>query len=207
MKSASLLGTLLALSLLLSGCPKKQIQSQPLPGAVSSVSGGGVRTYSHNAQGLEQQFKPFLDASSSGDSAAADRQFAMFALPDASAWFAKYFAKERVEQLGWDYEAEVPVYEKSILTIMTLFPKGSHFTAHCRAPKRTSSVKFAPRTDAMMPLVEVPVEQFEIEYVSDRGQKFSELANLVYVDGAYRYVGKGAYPFWSMPDASSPAKP
>jgi len=27
------------------------------------------------------------------------------------------------------------------------------------------------------------------------------------VEGAYRYLGKGAYPFWSMPDASSQGKP
>jgi hypothetical protein len=30
--------------------------------------------------------------------------------------------------------------------------------------------------------------------------------NYVYVDGSFRYIGTGAYPFWSAPD-ESPTKP
>jgi hypothetical protein len=33
--------------------------------------------------------------------------------------------------------------------------------------------------------------------------RFSLVVNYVYVDGAFRYVGKGAYPFWSAPDEPS----
>jgi hypothetical protein len=207
MKLKSLLRTMLALSLMLSGCTKKQIQSQPPSGAAPSANEGGAGTYSHDAQGLEQQFELFLNAPASVDRATAGQQFAVFALPDASAWFGNYFAKERVEQLGWDYEAEVSLYEKSIMHMMKSYPTDARFKAHCRPPQRESPVGFGPRADAMMPLVQVPVEQFETEFASDRGQKISVLANFVYVNGAYRYVGKGAYPFWSMPDASSPSKP
>jgi hypothetical protein len=41
-----------------------------------------------------------------------------------------------------------------------------------------------------------------IEIASDSGKRFSILTNYAYVDGAFRCVGKGGYPFWSMPDAS-----
>jgi len=51
------------------------------------------------------------------------------------------------------------------------------------------------------------VEQFNIEFQEkDLAKRFSFLGNFVYVDGAFRYVGKGALPFWSMPDANDPAK-
>jgi len=53
----------------------------------------------------------------------------------------------------------------------------------------------------------VPQKQFEIEMQAQgSGKHFSFLGNFVYVDGAYRYVGKGAFPFWSMPDANDPKK-
>ena len=49
---------------------------------------------------------------------------------------------------------------------------------------------FAPRADAFVPLQQVTVEQFEIEFSSSRGYRSSELANFTYVDGAYRYLGR-----------------
>jgi hypothetical protein len=57
------------------------------------------------------------------------------------------------------------------------------------------------------PLKPVPVEQFTVEMVDEKsGKKFSSLGNFVFVDGAYRFVGNGAFPLWSMPDMSAPAK-
>lgn len=53
----------------------------------------------------------------------------------------------------------------------------------------------------------VPVEAFEINFRSESSRKdFSFLGNFVYEQGAYRYVGKGAFPFWSTPDTSDPCK-
>jgi hypothetical protein len=207
MKLKRLLGTMLTLGLMLSGCQKKQTHSQPAATAMASAYESGAKTYSHNAHGLENQFELVLNAPPLVDRDTAGREFTIFVLPDSSAWFAEHFPKERVQQLGWDYEAELSLYEKSMMNMMKSYPTDASFKAHCQSPESTLAVGFGPRVDAMIPLVQVPVEQFEIEFTSDRGQRESILANFVYVEGAYRYLGKGAYPFWSMPDASSPGKP
>ncbi len=169
-------------------------------------------TFSPDARGLEKQFEPFLKAYASGDTAKLDQKFAIFALPDASGWFAKYFAKDQVQQLVWDNEAEVAVYEESLVTTMKRWPEGTHFRLHASQNRPKSPPTIRPRPDATLPLVEVPIEQYHLNFVADKvpkgfGRGFSELENYVYVNGAYRYVGGGAYPFWSMPDATGKSNP
>jgi hypothetical protein len=57
-----------------------------------------------------------------------------------------------------------------------------------------------------VPISEVSVEQFDVKVTSEQGRSMSTLENYVYVEGAVRYLGKGAYPFWSMPDATHPTR-
>lgn len=168
----------------------------PLP------SPGGA--YSHDAKGLEKQYDPFLKALAKRDAASMDESYKVFLIPEPDKWFATYFKKEDVEQLGWDQEAENENEKKSLVTITNLVGRGARFHAHCRRPSSDAQTKLAPRADAFTPLQPVPVEQFEVEFVGDNGKRFSILGNFVYVDGAFRFVGKGAYPFWSMPDATAP---
>src|SRR4029077_16165293 len=107
---------------LLCGCPKNQLQSRSL---------GALTTYSHDARGLEQQFEPFLEAYARGSADSQDRAFGIFAIPEAAKWFATYFARTDVEQLGWDYEAEIDTYEKSLINAMRMGGSAKRFHAHC----------------------------------------------------------------------------
>jgi hypothetical protein len=212
MKTKLVLGVVVLLPLMLCGCPKNQVQSKAPGGSASAngrdtqESGSEGRTYSHDASGLEQQFEPFLNASASDNEAAADRLFAVFTLPDASGWFTKYFAKEQVEQLGWDYEAEVSVFKSSTAHVAKIGPVGTRFKVQCSLYQDRSAPGFAPRVDAMVPLQQVAIEKYEIEFASSLGYRSSILANFTYVNGAYRYLGQGAYPFWSMPDSTASRK-
>jgi hypothetical protein len=85
--------------------------------------------------------------------------------------------------------------KKSLTTMMRIFRGARKFHAHCKPAEGTNRTGIQPRTDAIKPTQEVSLEQFHIEFVSEDGRKFSELSNFVYDNGAYRYVGKGAYPF------------
>jgi hypothetical protein len=201
-----LTGIVALVGVTLNGSPKQQVKSQP-PGnqAQSQASLSGDQSYSHDARGLEQEYEVILRAAGSGDSQQYSRQFAVFKLPEAADWFGQYFMKENVQQLGWDYEAEVPEYEKSLLNVMQRQP-GVRFHVHCKATSREALTGLQPRTDAVRPSRPVPVEQFEVEFVGDGG-RFSQLVNFAYVDSGYRYLGKGAYPFWSMPDEARSAPP
>jgi hypothetical protein len=193
------IGTCAGVSLLLSGCPKNQAQSR---GAATQTTYSAQTTYSHDARGLEQQFEPFLEAYAESNASSENRAFTVFAIPEADKWFAAYFASANIEQLGWDSEAEVDAYKTSLINVMRTWPSAKRFHAHCRSVDRDNRTDLQPRADAVKPKHEVPLESFEIEFVSEGGRRFSELSNFVYVNGGYRYVGKGAYPFWSMPDVT-----
>jgi len=70
-------------------------------------------------------------------------------------------------------------------------------------PHPDPTTRISPRPDAILPSVQIPVEQFVTEFdpiPKMKNGRFSLVVNYVYVDGAFRYVGKGAYPFWSAPD-------
>jgi hypothetical protein len=60
-----------------------------------------------------------------------------------------------------------------------------------------------PRPGASAPIADIAVEHFVCEFNPAPKQKhgrFSMYVNYVYVDGRFRYIGTGAYPFWSAPD-------
>jgi hypothetical protein len=163
-------------------------------------------SYSHDAKGLEKEYDPFLKALAKGDISAANESYKVFAIPVPNTWFASYFKKESVEQLGWDYEPELENERKSLLMMTTMLGRGQllRFYAHCKSADHDPTANLAPRSDSILPDRSVPVEQFTVEFAADQERRFSFLGNFVYVEGAFRYVGKGAYPFWSMPDATRP---
>jgi hypothetical protein len=159
------------------------------------------QTYHHDAGGIEKQFQPFLKAVGKGDPEKIKESFAVFALPDPQGWFAQYFAKDQVQQLVWDNESEVDGYRNSLTMMLSRFLRGPNYSVSCKL-KTDASTKLAPRDDAVIPVSQVPTEQYSIKLTGSDGHNMEQLSNFVYVDGAFRYVGKGAYPFWSMPDAT-----
>jgi hypothetical protein len=171
------------------------------------ASPGRTEKYRQDAKGLEKQFEPFIKAYEKGDERAQEEAFKIFQIPSAKEWFSGYFRDDDVQQLVWDAESETEHEGKTLRKMMDILAQGGRFHAHCQPSvgSRTGSVK--ERQSSVQSLKPVPVEQYEVEIVDDKsGKKFSWLGNFVFVDGAYRFVGGGALPFWSMPDANDPAK-
>jgi hypothetical protein len=159
--------------------------------------------FSHDAKGLESQYQPFLDAFAAVKPAEFHAALAVFALPNPADWFAKYFAKDQVEQLVQQNDSELSAYEQALLRSMAAVAPGTRFRVRCKLPHADSTMRISPRPDTILPSAAIPVEQFVTEFDSTpkmKNGRFSLVVNYVYVDGAYRYVGKGAYPFWSAPD-------
>ena len=162
-------------------------------------------SYSHDAKGLEGEYQPFLKAFNKGQAPPFDKEFEALRLPDPPGWFGQYFEMEHVQALVGDYEAKIAAEQKSLVTIMTkLWPSGTHFKVHCKTHPPFPP-GFAPRQNAYQPKTPIPIEQFEVEFEADKmgergGRSMSSLVNTVWAGGAYRYLGGGAYPFWSTPD-------
>lgn len=175
---------------------------QIVPKNLLGAGGSDTKTYSHDARGLEKQNEPLLKSYAKGNPDRTNKEYAVFILRNANQWFADYFPASNVQQWGRDYEAEAENYKRSPPGMMKILQPGGKFQAHCSPPDPNHKTKLQPSADAPQPTKEIPIEQFEIRFVTDGGKSFSILGNFVYVDGAYRYLGKGAYPFWSMPDAT-----
>jgi hypothetical protein len=158
------------------------------------------RTYKHEVRGLEKQFGPFLKAVSNGEPDRLKASFAEFALPAPDVWFGEYFTRDQIQQLVWDNEAELDAYRNSTATLLRRFFPPPYWV-HCKLETHIST-DIKPRAEAVQPITPVPIEQYTITFSGANGHSMTQLANFVYVDGAFRYVGKGAYPFWSMPDES-----
>lgn len=161
--------------------------------------------FGHDAKGLENQYQPFLDAFAAVKPAEFHKALAVFALPNPADWFAKYFAKDQVELLIRQNEAELNAYEQALLRSMAAVPPGTRFHVRCKIPHPDPTIHMQPRAGASVPIADIAVEQFVCEFSPVpklKHGRFSMYVNYVYVDGSFRYIGTGAYPFWSAPDES-----
>ena len=170
------------------------------PWAATPASG-----YSHDAKGLEAEYQLVLDAINKGKAPPYDKELADLTIPEPAGWFGQYFEAGDVQSVVTEYEALVARDQKSLAYMTTeFFPAGAHFKARCK-PYPPIAVKFPLREDAYKPKTAVPIEQFEVVFESNKagknggGRTMSSMSNFVWIDGAYRHLGNGAYPFWSMP--------
>jgi hypothetical protein len=166
----------------------------------STVATPNTETYKQNGQGLEKQFEPFLKAYQKGDDKGMDESFGVFRFPKAKEWFGNYFSPEDAAKLSSAYEREISDAESSLIEDMNKADPGSRFRAHCEALGDSPTGQDSAGGYGLRPLKAIPVEQFRLEFRSgSRDQKFSFIANFVYVDGAYRFVGGGGAAFWAKP--------
>jgi len=169
----------------------------------STVATPNAETYKQNGQGLEKQFEPFLKAYQRGDDKGMDEGFALFRLPKAQEWFGNYFSPEDAAKLVATYDREMSEAESSLIEDMNKADPGSRFRVRCEARGESPAGQDSPGGYGFKPVKPIAVEQFRLEFRSgSHDQKFSFIANFVYVDGAYRFVGGGGVAFWAKPGAS-----
>jgi hypothetical protein len=168
----------------------------------STVATPNAETYKQNEQGLEKQFEAFLKAYQRGDDKGMDEGFAVFRLPKSKEWFENHFSAEDSAKLSSVYEREVSDAEASLIEDMNKSDPGSRFRARCEARGESPAGQESAGGYGFRPVKPIAVEQFRLEFRSgSHDQKFSFIANFVYVDGAYRFVGGGGVAFWGKPGA------
>jgi hypothetical protein len=166
---------------------------------VQFAAGGSSTKFTQNEKGLEREFDLFLAACARHNSTATDQAFAVFALPQPEDWFGRYFAKQDINQLIKDNELDFGRNKQFIISTMNMLAEGHRYHAHIERFPSTIKSTLLPRPNAFVPTAVVPVEQYSMKFEADTGIAFSEMGNFVYVEGAYRYIGMGPYPFWSAP--------
>jgi hypothetical protein len=159
-------------------------------------------TYKQDAQGLEKQFEPFLKAYQKGDDKGMDESFALFRFARPQEWFENYFSPEDAAKLSSVYGREMSDAESSLIEDLNRADPGSRYHVRCEIRGDAGTGQDASGGYGFRPLKPIAVEQFQLEFrSSNHDQKFRFIANFVYVDGAYRFVGGGGAPFWAKPEA------
>jgi hypothetical protein len=168
----------------------------------SSPGAPSTEIYKQNAQGLEKQFEPFLKAFQKGDDKGMDESFGVFRFPKPKEWFGNYFSSEDAAKLVSVYDREVSDAEGSLIEDLNRADPGSRFRVRCEPRGDSGAGQDSSGGYGVRPVRPTAVEQFRLEFrSSSHDQKFSFIANFVYVDGAYRFVGGGGAPFWAKPGA------
>jgi len=171
----------------------------PLQGR-TTVAKPNTESYKQNEQGLEKEFEAFLKAYQRGDDKGMDEGFGLFRLPKAKEWFGNYFSAEDAEKLSSVYDREISDAESSLIEDMNRADPGSRYHVRCESRGESAAGKPNSGEYGMRPLKPIVVDQFRLEFrSSSHDQKFTFIANFVYVDGAYRFVGGGGVPFWAKP--------
>ena len=154
-------------------------------------------TYKQNEQGLEKEFDGFLKAYHKGDDAGMTQAFAIFGIPKAKEWFADHFAAEDVARMSAAYDKQITDGQNALIEDMNRADPGSKFHLRCESRGDVPSGSGKGGSGGIQPVKPVRVEQFVLEFEgASNGQKFLFMANFVYMDGAYRFVGGGGGPFW-----------
>jgi hypothetical protein len=150
-------------------------------------------TYKQSTDGLTKEFEGFLKAYHKGDDKGMDEGFGLFRMPNSRTWFAANFSAEDAERLEKTYVREFGDAQSALIEDMNHAGAGNKFGLHCEARGDVAA------GSAGVPLVKpVRVEQFLMEFQAlGTREKFLFMANFVYVDGAYRFVGGGGGPFWA----------
>ncbi|HEV3421834.1 MAG TPA: hypothetical protein VG075_16105 [Candidatus Acidoferrum sp.] len=190
-KSVRVCVGIFCLFLLTPAMPLRRVASAPSP-----------ETYKQDAQGLEKQFEPFLKAFQKGDDKGMDESFGVFRLPKPKEWFGNYFSVEDAAKLSSVYDREITDAESSLIEDMNRADPGSRFRVRCEPRGESGAGQDSSGGYGLRPVKPIAVEQFRLEFRSgSHDQKFSFIANFVYVDGAYRFVGGGGAAFWAKPEA------
>ena len=189
---------------ILAAAPIYSARSGSLPDFSSlSENTDSTAVFGHDARGLESQYQPFLDAFAAAKPAEFHGALGIFALPNSAEWFTEHFLQDDASQLTRVYQSELNAYEHALLRSMAAVPPGTRFHVRCTIPHPDPVIHMQPRAGASVPIADITVEHFVCEFSPApklKHGRFSMYVNYVYVDESFRYIGTGAYPFWSAPD-------
>ena len=185
--------------------PPGNTQSPPAPGATAAPT-VAPPDYPQTADGFNAQMSTALTAYQKGDRAEGRRLLGQFRLADSPKWFAEQFGPELGETLSKLYDRHFENY----LTTME-----GHLEEAAGAKGRKLNIRLEPgtsqqptRADELSGFVPAkPPACFNVFFGINLTEKKPSMLKgdykasmwedtFFYQDGAFRFLGHGAWPFW-----------
>jgi hypothetical protein len=199
---------------LLGQAPAGNTQSSQPSGAspAQAAPAAAAPNYPETADGFNAQMQAAVVAYQNGDAAAGRRQLETFRLPDSHKWFADQLGADQAENVSPEYDSFFESYLSKIeQTLEDAAPK-----------KRKLNITLKPGTSEEPGPIEIPgpsprkltgmvlakeLPLYNVTFGIVRTGKAdlalkgnfratSWMDTYLYQDGAFRLVGRGAWPFW-----------
>jgi hypothetical protein len=195
-------------------------QSSQSPAAVApqQTQAEALPTYPQSADGFNAQMSAAVAAYQAGEAAAGRRLLEQFRLPHSAEWFAQNIGPDQSEALTARYDRLFESYlnntEKTLQDLAAHKgqklntdvkpgrqepPKADAIPAH---PRKLSGI--VPAKDPACINVSFGIKQSSKADLLLKGNfKFETwMDTFIYQDGAFRFMGHGAWPFWVWDDHS-----
>jgi hypothetical protein len=188
--------------------PPGNTQSPPAPGAMATpvAPAAAPPSYPQTTDGFSAQMSAALTAYQKRDSAEGRRLLEQFRLADSAKWFAEQFGPEQGETLSKLYDQHFEDYLDSMENHLeeVASAKGRKLNMRLepgtsQQPTRTSELSgFVPaKPPACFNVFFLINLMGKADLVFKGNYKASSWEDtFLYQDGAFRFLGHGAWPFW-----------
>lgn len=181
----------LVIVLILSGTTLVSAQDQPRM-AIGAIS------HPTTFEGISKQFQEILRARQQGESERFDELRRNLALPEAETWIAQNFAEDKREVLAEEYAKELAQFQSTLARSLDLRSNAETLRIRLERWERPAQQSSGLTANEPTPAAHVPVETYQITVAAEGRGSVAWLGTFAYLRGTYRFIGSGAYPFWSL---------
>jgi hypothetical protein len=124
----------------------------------------------------------------------------LFALPEPESWLTRAFGPARAVDLAADYRKHFKAFQSSFARNLERWRGADDLTLQAWALQTLPSRdRMMPRPDAPVPQESVDIRRFQFTLRASGRAPSQWVDSFVYDDGAFRFIGRGAFPFWDHP--------
>lgn len=166
----------------------------------SSDATQATQTYAQSKDGFSSQFAAILQAYRDGNKTKGHQLIGQFRLPRSEAWFAEHLTLEHATQLEEQYDkvfaSFAESYEKTIMDVVD--HPGADVVADLEGPKpeKPTTIGGHLKLSGIVPAKEphLSICYFKIRVKKKEVGSWEDTFG--YEDGAFRFLGLGAWAFW-----------
>ncbi len=158
-------------------------------------------SYPDSPAGLQLQAQQALQAFFSGDRREFEASTRRFALPEPELWLGRAFGPQRGDAMAADYRKYFKAFQSGLARQLERWRDADEPSLQLwPVPEPPAGERVMPRPDAPTPREPVNVQRFRF-VLRGRGTRSPAqwVDSFVYSQGAFRFIGPGAFPFWDHP--------
>jgi TonB family protein len=156
--------------------------NKPLPGTAPPVS------YPEKGGGLEKELHDLQKARKAGDKTSADAILRSFVLPDPEHWFTRTFGEDVGKLMAGQY---IPVSHMLVQQLQGIMDHLEDMKFNDVEVRKFDKPCDDHADDYVYPLLLARTEQLPLyEATFKKGNSYQAMNSFVFVDGAFRYIGR-----------------